>query len=193
MLVVQFLPYHGSEGSQHQVCFSASVAQTGFRLQTACALFRVQRCAVCIGGSVVPGAPPLTSLLDVSKQLLGDENWIRIWLVFIYIHILIYLVYSYTLCSLELDWLLCLLFAQANSAASTQSSKAKDVTSIEADSSSSKVVIGPVLTAAAAASLADVALRFGTSVNTLLKFNSDLNESRVVEAGQQICVLPCKK
>ena len=74
-----FSPYHGSEGMQYKVCFTASVVQTGLQLQQACALFRVQRCAVCIGGSVAPGAPPLMSLLDVSKQLLGDTNWIRIW------------------------------------------------------------------------------------------------------------------
>ena len=76
-----FSPYHGSEGMQYKVCFSAVVARTGLELQQACALLLVQRCAVCIGGSVVAGASPLLTLLDVSKQLLGDTNWIRIWLV----------------------------------------------------------------------------------------------------------------
>ena len=79
--VLIFTPHHGSEGTQRKVCFSAVVVQTGLQLQQACALFLVQRCAVCIGGSVLPGSPPLMSLFDVSKQLLGDANWIRIWLV----------------------------------------------------------------------------------------------------------------
>lgn len=80
-MVILFTPHHGSEGTEHKVCFAAFVAQTGLELPQACALFRVQRCAVCIGGSVLPGSPPLLSMFDVSKQLLGDTNWIRIWLV----------------------------------------------------------------------------------------------------------------
>jgi hypothetical protein len=80
-VVILFTPHHGSEGTQHKVCFAASVAQTGMELPQACALFRVQRCAVCIGGSIFPGSPPLMSMFDVSKQLLGDTNWIRIWQV----------------------------------------------------------------------------------------------------------------
>ena len=79
--VLLFSPHHGSEGTQHKVCFSAQLVQTDIVLPRACALLQVQRCAVCIGGPVLPGAPPLMSLLDVSKQLLGDTNWIRVWLV----------------------------------------------------------------------------------------------------------------
>jgi hypothetical protein len=76
-----FLPHHGTEGKEYKVCFTAVVVQTGLQLPQACALFQVQRCAVCIGGSLLSGSPPLMSALDVSKQLIGDSNWIRIWLV----------------------------------------------------------------------------------------------------------------
>ena len=67
-----FLPYHGSEGKEYHVCFMAVVVQTRLELPRACAVLQVQRCAVCMGGS---------SMLDVSKQLIGDSNWIRVWMV----------------------------------------------------------------------------------------------------------------
>ncbi len=63
------------------MCFKAVVVQTRLELPQACAVLQVQRCAVCIGGSLVVGSPPLMSLLDVSKQLIGDSNWIRVWMV----------------------------------------------------------------------------------------------------------------
>jgi LysM repeat protein len=73
------------------------------------------------------------------------------------------------------------------------SSAAQGLGSIQADVNGTKVIIGPVFTARAAASLADIALRFGTSVATLLKFNADLSEPSGIAVGQQICILPCKK
>jgi hypothetical protein len=79
--VLLFLPYHGSEGKEYHVCFKAVVVQTRLELPQACVVLQVQRCAVCMGGSLVAGSPPLMSMLDVSKQLIGDSNWIRVWMV----------------------------------------------------------------------------------------------------------------
>jgi hypothetical protein len=78
---------------------------------------------------------------------------------------------------------------QANSGVSAA---AQGLSTIQANANGTKVVIGPVFTARAAQSLADIALRFGTSIATLLKFNADLRESGA-QAGQEICILPCKR
>ena len=69
----------------------------------------------------------------------------------------------------------------------------QDVSNIQTDTNGTKVLIGPVFTAQVEESLLDIAVRFGTSIKTLLKFNSDLAESSFVRSGQHICVLPCKK
>jgi hypothetical protein len=82
---------------------------------------------------------------------------------------------------------------QANSGAFAVSSVVRDMSSIQADTNGTKVLIGPVFTVQTAESLADVALRFSTSTSALLKFNSDVFELAGVQVGQQICVLPCKK
>jgi hypothetical protein len=80
--------------------------------------------------------------------------------------------------------------SQANSGASVA---AQGMSSIQSNANGTKVIIGPVFTAQAAESLASLALRFGSSVATLLKFNADLEESSGVQPGQHICILPCKK
>jgi hypothetical protein len=80
---------------------------------------------------------------------------------------------------------------QANSGA--MSSVAYSTSSIQADTNGTVVFIGPVFTTQTAELLVNIAIRFGTSIKTLLKFNADLVESTVVQAGQQMCILPCKK
>lgn len=80
---------------------------------------------------------------------------------------------------------------QANSGA--MSSVAYSTSSIQADSNGTVVFIGPVFTTQTEEPLVNIAIRFGTSVKTLLKFNADLVELTVVQAGQQMCILPCKK
>ena len=129
---------------------------------------------------MLPGAPPLMSLLDVSKQLLGDTNWIRVWLVRWLQH----------RCGFLHSDPLLNHASQANSGASAA---AQGMSAIQYNANGTKVVIGPVFTAQAAESLANLALRFGSSVATLLKFNADLEESVAVQPGQHICILPCKK
>lgn len=84
-----------------------------------------------------------------------------------------------------------LAIRQANSGAT--SSVAYSTSSIQADSNGTVVFIGPVFTTQTAEPLVNIAIRFGTSVKTLLKFNADLVELTVVQAGQQMCILPCKK
>jgi hypothetical protein len=82
---------------------------------------------------------------------------------------------------------------QANSGDSETSSVLQDVSNIQSNTNGTKVLIGPVFTTQIEESLSEIALRFGTSIKTLLKFNSDLVESAVVQSGQHICVLPCKR
>jgi len=82
---------------------------------------------------------------------------------------------------------------QANSGAVVELPVAQDLSAIQADANGTKVLVGPVFTAQSAATLGNIALRFGTSVATLLKFNADLVGSAGVQPGQQICIMPCKK
>ena len=77
---------------------------------------------------------------------------------------------------------------QANSGAVSA-----DTSTIQVGTNGTLVRIGPVFTAQTSETLADIALRFGTSITTLLKFNADLVGSHGVQVGQQICILPCKK
>jgi len=163
-LSIDYTVPRGAEGSVHSVCFRAVEVNGAAQLADACIQFSVQRCMYCAGAS--------ETLESVTRDLLGDSNWLRLWAV----------------------------NGNEDGDPLTPTIKHPDQLlegSIPNPSNpglGSPFHVGNVFTTQPGDSVVRLASLFHTTVKEILRMNPDVQAGGdVLPVGQELCILPCTK
>lgn len=169
---VLWVPKRGTEGSTKTMCFTAvDGLRTQTPLEPRCWRVTVSKCRYCVGGG--------DTLSLVMKEYGLDTNWLRLWL--------------HNGNSIPPDAAGLGVISNPDLIVSPH-----EVSSVEEEAGNAGglpvIYVGPVYHVHEGESLQSIAIRFRTSIKSILSLNPDIAGEQDVRPGQTgVCLIPCSQ